>query len=415
MSSLPSLGPLVRPILPGAPEIQAELASLGASVASATAVREAVAPASRALGVRGLAPAETRALVAAARHLSVSLALSENPTDQRAVMVGPASALGALADRLETPEPGSDAASVLSLRLRQVLSGLDGPRFAIRHRFAILKSDSPLLLGVVNVTPDSFSDGGVALDPGAALDRARGMVADGADIIDVGGESTRPNADSVDVSEECRRVLPVIERIVGELDVPVSIDTRRAAVAARALAAGACIVNDVSGLEDPEMAAVAASMGAGLVMGHMQGSPGNMQNDPRYANLMGEVHQSLAASVSRAEAAGLPRDAMMVDPGIGFGKTLAHNLELLARVGELSGLASVCVGVSRKSFIGKLCGVNDPLQRLPGSLAAAVMAVLRGAVAVRVHDVAQTRQALDVAVAIEGYGKLGELVPAGTG
>jgi dihydropteroate synthase len=256
-------------------------------------------------------------------------------------------------------------------------------------------------MGVINVTPDSFSDAGEALDPGAALERGRTMVEAGAAILDVGGESTRPGADPVSESEEMARVLPVV-RGLAELGFAVSIDTRRAAVMEAATAAGARIINDVTALTgDPRSLEEAASSGAHVILMHMQGMPGTMQDDPHYQDAAQEVFDYLAARVAACEVAGIGRARIAVDPGIGFGKTVEHNLEILRRLDlyrEL-GLALV-LGVSRKSLIAKICKGEPPQERLPGSLAAALAGVLRGVHILRVHDVAETRQALDVWAAI---------------
>ena len=253
------------------------------------------------------------------------------------------------------------------------------------------------VMGVVNVTPDSFSDGGRFLDPDAAVAHAIDLADAGADLLDVGGESTRPGAAPVPAEEEHRRVVPVIERLVAAVDVPISVDTTKADIARTALAAGASIVNDVSaGRLDPDILAVTAAAGAGYVVMHMQGEPRTMQADPRYDDVVAEVGDFLAERVDVALAAGIGPGAVAADPGIGFGKTVDHNLQLLA---GLPGLVErvhvpVMVGTSRKTFIGKLLarasGVPEALpvdQRDEGTLATVVWAVERGASIVRVHDV----------------------------
>ncbi len=262
------------------------------------------------------------------------------------------------------------------------------------------RQDKTIIMGVLNVTPDSFSDGGRYLDPRAASDRALAMVNEGADIIDVGGESARPGSEAISVAEEIRRVLPVIESITLRGSTPISIDTCKHEVADAALSAGATIVNDISGLRhDPEIATVVARHQAGLVLMHMRGSSATMQQDTSYDDLISEVVEFLGRAATRAEAAGVKKQLIMVDPGIGFGKDVRGNLELLKAVGRLAAELDkpVLVGASRKSFIGKLTGAEVD-QRLPGSLAAACAAVINGAAAVRVHDVAATRQAVDVAI-----------------
>jgi dihydropteroate synthase len=262
-------------------------------------------------------------------------------------------------------------------------------------------------MGILNVTPDSFSDGGSYIDRDAAVTAALRMVADGADIIDVGGESTRPGAEPVTTSQEAGRVTGVIAAL-SEQGVCVSADTRHALVASQALDAGAAIINDVSGFTDAEMVRVAAGSGAGLVVMHMRGEPRTMQDDPSYADVVAEVAAYLARQACALERAGVARDRIAIDPGIGFGKTTAHNLELLRRLPELEALGfPVVVGASRKRFIGEITGVAEPCERLAGSVAAAVEAGRRGAAVVRVHDVAATVEALAVAQAIEGEAHAG--------
>jgi len=271
----------------------------------------------------------------------------------------------------------------------------------------ILPPDRVTIVGVLNATPDSFSDGGryVATDGAPdvqrALDEARAMVEDGAHWIDVGGESTRPGAAPVTVEEEILRTRPIVAALAQALEVPISIDTRKAEVARAALEAGASIVNDVAGLADPRMAACVAEKGAGLVLGHMRGVPATMQRDVSFRDVLGEVAEELGAGIERALAAGVPKESLCVDPGIGFGKELDHNLTLLARVGELRERVGVpvLVGPSRKSFLGHLTGAPVD-QRDTATHAACAVAVFAGADAVRVHDVRGTRQALDVAVAL---------------
>jgi dihydropteroate synthase len=253
----------------------------------------------------------------------------------------------------------------------------------------------PAVMGIVNVTPDSFSDGGRFLDPDAAVAHGLALVAAGADVLDVGGESTRPGATPVAEHDERDRVLPVVARLAAEVAVPISVDTRKAAVADAALAAGATVVNDVAAGDDPDMLAVVAAADAGLVLMHMQGDPRTMQDAPAYGDVVAEVGDFLVDRVARARAAGIADGALCVDPGFGFGKTAAHNLALLARLDELVGRVDVpvLVGTSRKSFIGAVLG-DAPLARDDGTLAAVVWAVDRGARVVRVHDAAAARDAL---------------------
>jgi len=271
-------------------------------------------------------------------------------------------------------------------------------------------------MGILNVTPDSFSDGGRYLDPDAAVARAKEMAAEGADIIDIGGESTRPGAEPVGADEELRRVLPVIERLGGDCP-PVSIDTSKAAVARAALAAGASIVNDVTALRgDREMAAVVAESGAGLVLMHMRGEPRTMQKNPRYDDVVGEIGAFFEERLDFARRAGIAPEQIVLDPGIGFGKTLSHNLEILRRLGEFLRLGRpVLVGPSRKSFIGHILGTPVE-QRLEGTAAAVAAAVLGRASVVRVHDVKEMRRVALVAEAIrEGRSAGGEAASESSG
>jgi dihydropteroate synthase len=256
------------------------------------------------------------------------------------------------------------------------------------------------LMGVVNVTPDSFSDGGEFLDAEAAIAHGRELVAEGADILDVGGESTRPGADAVPAEAERERVEPVVAGLAGSGAV-VSIDTSKALVAGAALDAGARIVNDVTALRaDPDLAGLCAERGCGVVLMHMLGDPRTMQKDPRYDDVVDDVKAFLAERVEFALAAGVSEGRIWVDPGIGFGKTVEHNLELIRRLGELRELGRPIVfGSSRKSFIGKLTGAEVD-ERLGGTVASNVLAYAQGAEVLRVHDVAPLREALTVAAAI---------------
>jgi len=261
--------------------------------------------------------------------------------------------------------------------------------------------DRPRIMGVLNVTPDSFSGGGCWLNTDEAIRHGLTLAAEGADFLDVGGESTRPGADEVSAEEEARRVVPVIQELARQTQTPISVDTRKAAVAQKALAAGAMIVNDISSFGDPAMMGCARDSGAGIVLMHMQGSPETMQQNPHYEDVVAEVRDYLAARIDRAVASGIPRTRIVIDPGLGFGKTTAHNLELLAALEQFAGLAPVLVGASRKRFIGELTGAPVS-ERLAGSLAVAMWSVMRGAAIVRVHDVAATRAVLAMLGALDG-------------
>jgi dihydropteroate synthase len=252
----------------------------------------------------------------------------------------------------------------------------------------------PLLMGILNVTPDSFSDGGRFHDPSAAIDQALRLAAEGADILDVGGESTRPYSQQVDEQEERRRVLPVIEAVASRLSIPISIDTSKPAVAEAALAAGAEIINDVTGLVDPAMVEVARASQAGVCAMHMRGTPQTMQDDPVYDDVVGEIYQYLAARRDALVSAGIAQDRIALDPGIGFGKTHAHNLTLLGQCWRFHALGCpLLVGHSRKGFIGKVLGdkTADPLA---GTIGVSLALANQGVQILRVHDVAAVRQAL---------------------
>ncbi|MEO1611199.1 MAG: dihydropteroate synthase [Pseudomonadota bacterium] len=268
--------------------------------------------------------------------------------------------------------------------------------------------DYPRLMGVLNVTPDSFSDGGAHDAVEAAVARGLRMAEEGADFIDIGGESTRPGADPVAPSEEQDRVLPVIEGLMSAgLTAPISIDTRNAATARAAIAAGARLFNDVSALtHDEDSVAVAAELveaGGAVCLMHAQGDPKTMQDDPSYRNVLIEVYAWLEDRIRVCVAAGVPKDRIVVDPGIGFGKTMAHNLELISGLAAFQGLGCpVMLGASRKGFIGKLSGVTEAAQRGPGSIGAALAGAAQGAQILRVHDVSATREAIDVWSAATG-------------
>ncbi len=266
--------------------------------------------------------------------------------------------------------------------------------------------DRPAVMGIVNTTPDSFSDGGLAFavdgDPAPAIAHARALVDAGADIVDVGGESTRPGSAPVDAATEIARVVPVIEALAAD-GVTVSVDTTKAAVAEAGLDAGATIVNDVSaGRFDPDLWPLVVARDAPYVLMHMQGTPRTMQADPSYDDVVADVGEFLVEHRGQLVAAGLAPERIAIDPGIGFGKTLAHNLALLRAVGSLARIAPVLVGLSRKSFLGALTGESDPRRRDVASAAGSALAIADGASVVRVHDVAATRQALAVTLALRG-------------
>ncbi|MDO8881295.1 MAG: dihydropteroate synthase [Coriobacteriia bacterium] len=264
-----------------------------------------------------------------------------------------------------------------------------------------LPVDRPLVMGILNVTPDSFSDGGRFIDPDAAVSHAREMIAAGAGIIDVGGESTRPGAPPVSSEEELARVLPVVEALGGEPDVPVSIDTRHAVIARACVDAGASTINDVSGFRDPAMIGVAAACDAGLVVMHMLGEPQTMQDEPHYDDVVAEVRGYLLARARELEEAGIARERIALDPGIGFGKTTQHNLALLRDLDAFVETGyPIVVGASRKRFIGDVTGESEPDKRLAGSVAAAIWSASRGIHVLRVHDVRETVAALAVTDAV---------------
>lgn len=253
----------------------------------------------------------------------------------------------------------------------------------------------PLLMGIVNVTPDSFSDGGRFLEAEAAVERARQLVEEGADLLDVGGESTRPGSTEVAAEEELRRVIPVIERLAPQTSVPISVDTTKAGVARRALEAGAAIVNDVSGLTfDTEMPEVCRDYGAGIICMHMQGTPGTMQDDPQYTDVVEEIREFLGARLDFLEQRGIPRERVVLDPGIGFGKTAEHNLEIFSHIGRFRDLGRpVLVGHSRKRFLSKVLG-REVEERTAGTLGVAVALAEQHTDILRVHDVRAVRDAL---------------------
>jgi dihydropteroate synthase len=270
------------------------------------------------------------------------------------------------------------------------------------RQFTFTFPQPTLLMGIVNVTPDSFSDGGQFLAPQAAVKQALDLIGQGADILDIGGESTRPGATPVSEAEELRRVLPVIESLAGQVSVPISIDTVKPAVAHAALQAGASIVNDVAAnREDDAMWRVVAGKGAGYVLVHMQGTPATMQQNPTYKDVTAEVREFFVKRLKRLKTAGVSAEQTVLDVGLGFGKTVEHNLQLLASMKSfIECQRPLLVGASRKSFIRRVAGETESAVRLPGSLACACWGVAQGVAIIRAHDVAATRQALRVTEAI---------------
>ena len=259
------------------------------------------------------------------------------------------------------------------------------------------KSDRALIMGVVNVTPDSFSDGGRFIDPAQAVAHARALISEGADILDIGGESTRPGAKPVSVDEECARILPVIE-LLRDCGVPISVDTRHAQTMKAAIESGAAMINDVTALGgDQNSMKLVAESGLPVCLMHMQGEPQSMQDNPRYNNVVEDVLQFFDERIALCEENGITRESIIVDPGIGFGKNLEHNLTLLRNVSQMRKWGvTILIGVSRKRFIGELTGVKNADERDPGTIAASLQCVAQGAGIVRVHNVAAMRQALTV-------------------
>jgi dihydropteroate synthase len=296
---------------------------------------------------------------------------------------------------LWTPEPGNDPEfSAVWERANHKPS----PWFLGK---VTLDWQRPYIMGVLNITPDSFSDGGMFDELPKAVEQALEMIKGGADLIDVGGESTRPGARPISVEEELRRVIPVIEELREFTDAPISIDTNKAAVAEEALKAGANIINDISAGADPQMFSVLAQHSCPVILMHRQGTPETMQQEPHYNYVVDEVYEFLAQRIETAQAAGIARKRISIDPGIGFGKTVAHNLELLRRLGEFRSLGCpILIGTSRKSFIGKVLGLNEPKHRVWGTAATTALALAQGAHIFRVHDVAMMTQVIRMAQAV---------------
>lgn len=301
-----------------------------------------------------------------------------------------------------------DAVSVDNGKTSETVQGVDLPPEVLekltspRANLAGMSMDRPQVMGILNVTPDSFSDGGKFDRPENALAQARAMAEQGAAILDIGGESTRPGADFVEIEDEIARTAPVISSMIAALDTPISIDTRKAAVAQAALSAGATLVNDVSALSfDPKMGEVVHKNGAPVCLMHAQGLPKTMQENPNYGDVVRDVLGELELRVQHAESKGIPRAQITVDPGIGFGKNLDHNLHLLRNLSAFHVLGCpILLGASRKKFIGTLSGVDDAGARMPGSVAVALHGLSQGVQITRVHDVAETVQAFKLWMAI---------------
>ena len=280
------------------------------------------------------------------------------------------------------------------------------PRWEARDRTIVEENERvPMVMGIVNVTPDSFSDGGRVFTPLAAVEHARDLVCKGANLLDLGGESTRPGSEPVPLEEELRRVLPVVDELAASAGVPLSIDTSKAAVAELALTRGASIINDVTALRgDPDMARVVAETGAGVVLMHMLGEPGTMQRDPRYRDVVSEVRSFLEERIAWCESRGIPRCRIAVDPGLGFGKTFEHNLKLLQNLEQFANLGcTLLVGISRKGFLGTLTG-RVVSERVVGSAVSSLAAALAGAQVLRVHDVEAMADTIRVWTAMRGWG-----------
>ena len=310
---------------------------------------------------------------------------------------GASSWLRDAAERVRGTNPDMSASIIHSLDAH--LSGRPNEWQCGRH--SLSTRDRPLVMGILNVTPDSFSDAGQYLDPGRAEEIACSMVEDGADIVDVGGESTRPGSAPIGAEEEIARIIPVLKRLAGKLTVPISVDTYRASVARAALDHGASVINDITALGgDREMLPLLQSTEAGIVLMHMQGTPATMQARPHYTDLVAEIYLFLHSRVRDCVRAGIAPCRICVDPGIGFGKTIRHNLDLLRRTGEFTSLGlPVMIGPSRKGFIGDI--LNQPVsRRLEGTIAASVIACMGGAAVLRVHDVGPVVRAVRVAAAV---------------
>jgi len=356
-----------------------------------------------ALKVEGLKPAAGNILKQEALSLGCDAAVargvincSVETTD--AVIMGTLKQLRAVTRKLR-PQPFG--LKVLGEEISEILKEEVNERVPLPGG-KLLDLTSPAVMGIVNVTPDSFSDGGDNFAADTAIESALRMVEEGADLLDVGGESTRPGSEAVSAEEELSRILPVIEGIAAKSKVPISVDTTKVAVAREAIRAGASIINDISGLNfEPDLAKVAAKSGAPLILMHMRGKPRTMQSDTDYRDLVGEIYRLLAEGVKKAIEAGVERERLIIDPGIGFGKSAEGNLALVKRISEFNSMGlPVLVGASRKSFIGKTLGIDEPKERLEGGLAVAALSVSSGAKIIRTHDVLATRRAVDLAWAV---------------
>ncbi len=296
----------------------------------------------------------------------------------------------------------------IAAQVEEVLENYDKRDFMLKFPKKEIALDRTLVMGVLNVTPDSFSDGGEFFDAEVAIAHGVDMAEQGADIIDVGGESTRPRSDPVSPEEELKRVRPVVEGLLQKVDVPISIDTRRPIVAKEIIELGAQMVNDVSGLRDPEMVSTVANLNVPVVVMHMLGTPKTMQEKPEYKDVMGEIIGYLRDQIENVVKGGIQKENIIVDPGIGFGKTIDHNLEIIRRLGEMRSLGlPILVGASRKSFIGKILD-SEVVDRLEGSLATLVSSVLNGANIARVHDVGESVRAVKIADSIISGKLLGD-------
>lgn len=314
------------------------------------------------------------------------------------ILMGTLRQYNALCEKLALQPFGLKA---LSRQIKDALNNYDKrPPVLEAGRFRIDLAQKTAIMGILNITPDSFSDGGRHFDYSVAVEQGRRMVEDGADIIDIGGESTRPGADPVSLEEELRRTIPVIEKLTGELDVPISIDTYKPEVARRALDAGATIINDISGLRDEKMVALAVERNTPAIIMHMKGSPRDMQKNPTYTDVVAEIADWLDQQAQQAIQAGLPGEKVLIDPGIGFGKTLEHNVEILRRLSEFKSLGyPIVLGTSRKAFIGAILDLPAD-ERVEGTIATAVHGISKGANIVRVHDVKEVARACKLADAI---------------